>query len=350
MKYLLPLLLALVACKTPPPAPASPVLPPGSLLPNLTPEQRALAERGKALFGKRYTVAEGLGPYFNHPACGDCHDKPASGGHGDLQHVARNTVVDGDVGGVQFNAIPGFAPLTVKPGAAVTLPTPPPLYGLGLLEAIDETMLEKSCGNHPPDGVHGIANVNAGVKRLSRFGLKGHAVTVRDFAANALNLEMGMTNPYERDARLAKDADNVPDPEVPAADVDAIVAYVKALAPPSPPPPDTKGEQAFAALGCAHCHRPETGPQARAYTDLCLHDMGPEFDNKMQDFKATGTMWRTRPLWGLRWRDLYLHDGRTQDLATAIRVHGGEATAARDRFDKLPQAERDAFLAWLRTL
>jgi CxxC motif-containing protein (DUF1111 family) len=87
-----------------------------------------------------------------------------------------------------------------------------------------------------------------------------------------------------------------------------------------------------------------------AYSDFCLHDMGPAFDNGMPDFKASGSMWRTPPLWGLRWRDRYFHDGRGSDLLAAILAHGGEAQKARDRFAQLPPVDQQALIGWLKTL
>ena len=34
--------------------------------------------------------------------------------------------------------------------------------------------------------------------------------------------------------------------------------------------------------------------------------------------------WRTPPLWGFRDSAPYLHDGRAQDLAQAVALHGGQ--------------------------
>jgi CxxC motif-containing protein (DUF1111 family) len=59
---------------------------------------------------------------------------------------------------------------------------------------------------------------------------------------------------------------------------------------------------------------------------------------------------RTAPLWGLRLRSLYLHDGRASTVDLAILAHDGEAKAARDRFVKLPAASRQALAAFLTSL
>ena len=46
----------------------------------------------------------------------------------------------------------------------------------------------------------------------------------------------------------------------------------------------------------------------------------------------------------------FLHDGRARNLTEAILWHGGEAQASRDAFRTMPKAERDALLAFLKSL
>jgi len=53
---------------------------------------------------------------------------------------------------------------------------------------------------------------------------------------------------------------------------------------------------------------------------------------------------------GVRLMTQFLHDGRAKSLEQAIDLHGGEATAARDRFLALPGGERAAIVAFLKTL
>jgi hypothetical protein len=92
------------------PTPVPGALAPGALNPGLDPDQRALAAWGKVLFEKRWLESEGLGLYYNFAACSDCHALPAAGGHGDKKHLARNTVIAGDMTGLPFQAIRGRAP------------------------------------------------------------------------------------------------------------------------------------------------------------------------------------------------------------------------------------------------
>jgi CxxC motif-containing protein (DUF1111 family) len=94
----------------------------------------------------------------------------------------------------------------------------------------------------------------------------------------------------------------------------------------------------------------------RPFTDLLLHDMGPELADGRPDFKASGSDWRTPPLWGIglskqvNASTSFLHDGRARNLTEAIVWHGGEAQAARDKFVALPKAQRNELLAFLNSL
>ena len=81
-----------------------------------------------------------------------------------------------------------------------------------------------------------------------------------------------------------------------------------------------------------------------------LADHFPEGD-------ATGTEWRTTPLWGLGIVEnvlggtpFYLHDGRTSDLTEVIQLHKGEAQGSNDRFFGLPESDQGALLAFLKSL
>jgi len=46
----------------------------------------------------------------------------------------------------------------------------------------------------------------------------------------------------------------------------------------------------------------------------------------------------------------FLHDGRARSIEEAIRLHGGEAASARDRFKALSEEAREALLEFLRSL
>ena len=74
------------------------------------------------------------------------------------------------------------------------------------------------------------------------------------------------------------------------------------------------------------------------------------------DFLASGSEWRTPPLWGIGLTQTitpgtsFLHDGRARSFEEAIMWHGGEAQAAHDAFQNASQSDREALTAFLSTL
>jgi CxxC motif-containing protein (DUF1111 family) len=98
------------------------------------------------------------------------------------------------------------------------------------------------------------------------------------------------------------------------------------------------------------------GQEFAPFTDLLLHDLGPGLADGRPDFEASGSEWRTAPLWGLglvptvNGHSFYLHDGRARSLEEAVLWHGGEAQAQQRAFRALPSADREALLAFLGTL
>ena len=129
-----------------------------------------------------------------------------------------------------------------------------------------------------------------------------------------------------------------------------------------------RGKQVFYDAGCAACHRPKFVTDRLAdqpeqsfqliwpYTDLLLHDMGEGLADHRPEARATGTEWRTAPLWGIGLTETvtgkasFLHDGRARTLLEAVLWHGGEAQAARDAVVALPKADRDALVRFLESL
>ena len=148
--------------------------------------------------------------------------------------------------------------------------------------------------------------------------------------------------------------------------------YVKSLAVPARrnvTDPDIKtGESLFTTLNCSGCHKPtvQTGIDVTAsylsnqrihpYTDLLLHDMGAGLADGRQDFLATGSEWRTAPLWGIglfsttNGTPYYLHDGRANSIEEAILWHGGEAEKSKEAFMNLQKSDRDQLIKFLNSL
>jgi CxxC motif-containing protein (DUF1111 family) len=204
--------------------------------------------------------------------------------------------------------------------------------------------------------------------RVGRFGWKAQTVSLRDFAGEAYVNEMGITSPAFA-SELAPQGgpvtcDPVPDPEDDGADVAAFTSFMSLLAPLPASPLSREGRigrTVFRRSGCRACHtdRLRTGntlpaPLARkkvkAFSDFLLHDMGPALADGIAQGDATGSEFRTPPLWGVRASAPYLHDGRAPTLEDAIAAHGGEAQTARDRFLALGATERAQLIEFLGSL
>jgi CxxC motif-containing protein (DUF1111 family) len=231
------------------------------------------------------------------------------------------------------------------------------------------------------DGISGRANwvwdQAAGASALGRFGWKANQPPLRQQAAGAALGDIGLTSPLfpgqncgAGQAACAA-APSGGEPELSERFLDRLELYTQALAVPAMRAPRDasvrRGWELFNRAGCAACHTPTltTGPHRLAalsgqivhpFTDLLLHDLGPGLADGRPDFLASGSEWRTAPLWGIgliervNGHTRLLHDGRARDLAEAILWHGGEAAAAREAFRTMAPDERAALLAFLKAL
>jgi CxxC motif-containing protein (DUF1111 family) len=288
---------------------------------------------------------------------------------------------------IQDKAIAGAQAEQLPAGVNTSLRLPPPVFGVGLIEAIPQAAILANVDSLDADldGISGRPNwvtspsfvpvTEPGGQPgllVGRFIRKAQVTSIFQQTVTAYHQDMGITSdflPVENSNPLASSAtegaDRVADPEVPAAVVNSVVGYLRMLAPPAPgemTPQRQRGEVVFDSIRCSACHIPsfQTGPSpvpaiankpVVLYSDLLLHDMGPGLADNRPDGSATGQEWRTAPLWGLRLvpqflngQVLLLHDGRARTLEDALLAHGGEAQAARDRFAALSAADRTALL------
>ena len=129
-----------------------------------------------------------------------------------------------------------------------------------------------------------------------------------------------------------------------------------------------QGEKLFADAGCQSCHTPSFTTRADAaepelanqiiypYTDLLLHDMGEGLADQRPEFLASGTEWRTPPLWGLGMTQTvnghtqFLHDGRARNVLEAILWHGGEAEKSKQAVMQMNAEERAALVQFVESL
>ncbi len=268
-----------------------------------------------------------------------------------------------------------YGPL--DPETRLSLRVPPAVFGLGLLEAVSEQEIRRFAdpGDADGDGVSGtvreIRDVVNGRSVPGRFGWKASQPSLAAQSAAALIVDMSVIAPGA--SSVADRAHGkTQDPEIDDGEVTALVHYMRALAVPArrrwTEAAVREGEALFDSIGCAACHRrqmitgelagwPELTRQAiQPYTDLLLHDLGPQLADAVSDGSASGSEWRTPPLWGLgllstvSGQSGLLHDGRARSPEEAVLWHGGEAERARERFRHLPRKARTALLEFLDTL
>lgn len=272
-------------------------------------------------------------------------------------------------------------PYMTYPANAMLSPrVAPPNFGLGLLAAIDDqTIISRASAEA------GIAADVAGHPNfvfdtigrrtvLGRFGLKANMATLREQSASALSGDMGITSsvfPLDSCADPAVGCASHP-PELTDAQLTAVTTYIQTLAVPARRSVSAaavvRGERLFRGFGCATCHTqtmttgtvagaPEVSAQRiHPYTDLLLHDMGPGLADGRPDYLASGSEWRTPPLWGIGLTPVvnghtnFLHDGRARSLLEAVMWHGGQATPAREAVRSAPATDRSALLAFLNSM
>lgn len=276
---------------------------------------------------------------------------------------------------------PANGPL--DPALMVSPRIAPAVFGVGLLEAVPEATVRAAADpdDADDDGISGRVNTVWDVRRqelaLGRFGWKANVPTVEQQNAAAFRGDIGITSalfpeqPCSPGQEACLAAPHGGQPEIDDAKLDRVTFYTRTLAVPARRRvrDDTvvRGERLFRAAGCTACHTPtlETGDSdipalahqtIHPYTDLLLHDMGPGLADGRPDGEATGSEWRTAPLWGIGLVDTvnghtrFLHDGRARNLSEAILWHGGEAEKAQQRFRKMPRVDREALLAYLESL
>jgi CxxC motif-containing protein (DUF1111 family) len=279
-------------------------------------------------------------------------------------------------------ADPGYGEL---PEGLLTSPrVAPAVIGLGFLQAVpDSTILALSDpGDADGDGISGRPNLvwDKQKRRMAvgRFGWKANQPSLRQQNADAAIGDIGISTPLAAGQNCTKvqaaclAAIDGGSPEMSDDFLDRLTLYTMTLAVPAQRRADApevrEGAARFRDFGCAACHMPTlrtgnvegfpeiSGQTIHPFTDLLLHDMGDGLADGRPDFAASGSEWRTPPLWGLglvqtvNGHEFLLHDGRARGFEEAILWHGGEAEATREAFRTAPAAERQALIAFLRSL
>jgi len=281
---------------------------------------------------------------------------------------------------------------------------PLPTFGDGYIEIIENTdilnNLNSNLAQKQAYGIGGAANI-ADDGSVSRLGWKAQWRAILPAAGAEENVEMGVTNemfPTETDQSNPNCVTNpVPEdytnyaytgvngqpstytnfpwnfPE--GADRSAIfIRFLEQPTPGSCPGGNqascTNGASQFQSTGCALCHTVSyTTPagsisnmghvRAYLYSDLLLHHMGPCLADNIVQGVAQGDMWRTPPLWNVGQRYWFLHDGRTNNIVTAIEDHyctgnsqypNSEANQVVNKFNGLSSQNQQDLINFLRSL
>jgi CxxC motif-containing protein (DUF1111 family) len=344
-------------------------------------------------------ASDGLGPVFNGAGCAECHATPIIGGSS--QVVERRA---GNFNGTTFTEHPGgsliqdrslFPELQerVLPGNnVIAFRASLSLLGLGFVEAIDSNTIAAIAQSQPASVRGQLIQVpvleSGGAVRVGRFGWKNQQASLLSFSADAYSNEMGISTPLLPLEQLsngrALPAGMDPFPGEPGVTDDSsnedIQLFTDFMRSTKAPPRDAviaatadsrRGETLFANVGCATCHTPTivTAPAGTAinggaftvpaalgnklihpFSDFLLHDIGTGDGIVQNGGQGTRNKLRTVPLWGLRARGRFMHDGLSQSFQDAIARHTGQAASSRAGFNNLSAADRNRVLLFLSSL
>lgn len=360
----------------------------GGPVPNLTPLETLLFNQGSQDFIHIWTPAQGLGPVFIQASCSTCHASPATGGNS-ANKTTLFISTKGNEGEIylQPKSIGRFKTCTFSPEHLprdVTIAASHQAYqtfGSGLIDAVSDADITAQAIDKGM-GVHGMVNLvldENGNLRPGRFGSKSEFPDLLTAVASEMVHEVGITNPVfpQDDAPQGK---LIPPECVQLAPGQALIElyhFLTYLAPSMPGGGNSNGQALFTSIGCALCHVPAyttvptvtirvtyrgntivskalSNQQVNLYSDLLLHDMGGSDADGFPLGEATGSQFRTAPLWGLSTRladgDGLLHDGLAKDIPSAIARHGGEASQVITNFNALSASDQADLIAFISSL
>jgi CxxC motif-containing protein (DUF1111 family) len=281
-----------------------------------------------------------------------------------------------------------------------------PTFGLGLVELIPDGTIQGIAAAQPAS-IRGNVVMKTvqltsgpfqrGQNHVAKFGWKAVHASLADFAGDAYLNEMGITTTSCVNGQVIRDfatenranragtnavINGCPDDQLPGVDddfaaeenncaggltetqddVELFAEFMRDLAPPTRGIDNSggRGLTEFNREGCNGCHVTTTFSATRngrttsfqPFSDFLVHDMGTLGDGigNDGDSVAVTRRMRTAPLWGLRSRNLLLHDGRTSNRSSAIQAHDGQGAAARNAFNAATAAQRNDLLLFLSSL
>jgi CxxC motif-containing protein (DUF1111 family) len=257
-----------------------------------------------------------------------------------------------------------------------------PLFGLGLVDNVPDATLvavaNMEAANSPTTAgrVSMVTDAFSGLPRVGRFGWKCQQATLFTFSGDAYLNEMGITTPLFPNENCPQGdctrypVDPLGNPALPPVPNDStndtLMEFTNFMTFLGAPPRGAitsdvrQGANVFAQIGCTNCHLPSltTGTNNSQalnqvtffpFSDFLLHDMGSLNDGIAQGGTGANEM-RTAPLWGLRLLTTFLHDGSAGNIPQAILRHDGQGLAARNAFSSLKETQKNALMAFLKSL
>lgn len=423
----------------------------GGFFPSLNPNEQNFFNQAQLRFQEVNSVlglisgeeSQGLGPTFNGNSCAQCHAQPAIGGTSPGLTSPQNSVPNPQVALAILdganNQVPPFITSTgpvrearfiktstgaldggvhdlytitgrsdavgctmSQPDFATAIATnnvifriPTPLFGLGLVEATPDSVLQTNLASTQSQRaalkIGGAFNTSGNDGTITRFGWKAQNKSLAIFAGEAYNVEQGVTNelfPNERNVIPGCAFNPTPEDSTPllngnsaspnfgtpvgtasemSSDAANFADFIRLTAPATPATPTQStqnGAAIFNQIGCNLCHSPQltTGASIftgmsnipyNPYSDFALHHMGTGLADGIHQGAAGPDQFRTAPLWGLGQRLFFMHDGRTSDLIQAIHAHnsaGSEANLVIHKFSLLNASQVQDLLNFLRSL
>jgi CxxC motif-containing protein (DUF1111 family) len=367
-------------------------------------------EDNKFIFSERETVADGLGPTYNDVGCVECHQSTDVGAFSQTMefragHIVSGSFVDAAGGqliharGTDSDIVEHISTLETQKAFRITTST----LGDGFVECISNTDLQNTVAAQPAAqrGINTAVPVTEAnnTLRIGRFGWKAQQASLLSFAGDAYLNEMGITNKF--DGNLGRSSTNaaagttenpcstaegvknctgapfdpVADPEDDGDDVMAFADFMAATRAPGRqnpiPAAATRGDSLFTSTGCAVCHTRtfQTAPPGTSinggafavptalgnkiihpFSDFALHDIGTGDGIVQNGGQGSINMMRTAPLWGMRARNRFMHEGLNVTVFDVIQLHAGQATTARNNFNFLTTGQQADLIAFVLSL
>jgi Di-haem oxidoreductase, putative peroxidase len=349
-------------------------------------------------FDGHESFAEGIGPVYNATGCGECHGNPIIGGTsqvaerragffspstGFVEHPGGSLIHDRSI---YLEGHPSIQETINANSNVFTFRLSQSILGDGFVEAIGGPTLALIAALQPSSMRGQTINVpvfeQPGTTRVGRFGWKNQQASLTSFSADAYLNEMGITSPLQPTENTSNgnpvdDYDEVADPDNSGVDVELFALFMRSTkAPPVDPelaaaPDAVAGSALFNQVGCNVCHtrtittdapgtvinggalivsRTLGGKRIHPFGDFLLHDIGTGDGIVQNGGASTRNKVRTAPLWGLRARGRFMHDGLSQNVEDAISRHDNQALNSRRAFKALSLSDQRRVLAFLRSL